>query len=579
MKNIYHVVARRSLNHVKNINPIMYLALRCFFDSFSKKMQTDNAFMGLIERKLYVRKNWSTHSFKLFKEKNNNDYTYRDMLSLSTLGTVSESYILMKILESTLIENKEYVYSYKLPKKSTSSRNYEYYFNGYKNRNKDITNVLKENSDHVAVILDLRKFYPSIDKEKVKNTFFHSLGQESDNELYNLSKNIVSSTLEKTQGVPIGTSLSHIMADIYLSEFDKSLSEQYPKKYFRYVDDIVIVCIPSEVDDVKEYVKSKLSEELEINEDKTDILTAQEWFELTKEVDTQNENLNDILHYITAYIAMHPDKIEELSKQIQDSGHNIPIRRIEQQAKNRMFRLFLRTFLKKKKKYSSWEIYFTKPNVIVGKLLAQKTFYRGEFNRLVKLKFDNTKSSENRNNTQQLRYVIGRLFYLLTIEELAEIIEHIPDTNNFKDTKEIIHALAFKDLIETIQYGGRVVQTVSELWIGNNFDAIELTSDDFQRINKINDVVDSIIVLYLHKVITFNFTEILDFLDEYNKEYLQVTLDDTYKINDITNEYLLELQGLFADKDLDAKFKLLTTRFDDDEEIQLAGLNLGVGYY
>jgi len=139
MKNIYHVIARRSLNHVKNINPVMYLALRCFFDSFSKKIQKDNVFMGLIERKLSVRKNWSTHKFKLFKEKKNDDYTYRDMLSLSTLGTVSESYILMELSGSQLIKNKEYVYSYKLPAKPISSRNYEYYFNGYKNRNKDIT--------------------------------------------------------------------------------------------------------------------------------------------------------------------------------------------------------------------------------------------------------------------------------------------------------------------------------------------------------------------------------------------------------------------------------------------------------
>lgn len=427
--------------------------------------------------------------------------------------------------------------------------------------------------------MDLTKFYPSIDKERVKDAFFNALGKESDGELYNLSKNIVSSTLDQTQGVPIGTSLSHIMADVYLSEFDKILNEKFPEKYFRYVDDIVILCMPSEVDNVKKYVKSKLPEELEINKDKTDILTSQEWFELTKEVDTQNENLNDILNYITAYISMHPDRIEELSSQIQGSGHNIPIKRLEQQAKNGMFRLFLKSFLKKKKKYSSLEIFFTKSNIIVGKLLAQKTFYKDEFKRLIELNFDDTKSSENRNNTQQLRYVIGRLFYLLTIEELSEIREQIPNTNNFKDTKEIIHALSSKDLIETIQYGGRVVQTVSELWIGNNFDAVTLNSDDFQRINKINDVVDSIIVLYLHKVIIFDFTEILDLLDEYNKEYLQVVLDDTYKVNDINNEYLLELQGLFSNKDLDEKFKLLTTRFDDDEEIQLAGLNLGIGYY
>ncbi len=126
MKSIYDIVARRSLNHAKTLNPIMYLTIRCFFESFSIKAREDDAFVDFIERKLYVRNHWSTKQYKLFKEKNEKGFIYRDTLSLSAFGIISESYLMMKISASEYIENKKYIYSYLLPKRVESSRNFEY---------------------------------------------------------------------------------------------------------------------------------------------------------------------------------------------------------------------------------------------------------------------------------------------------------------------------------------------------------------------------------------------------------------------------------------------------------------------
>ncbi len=578
MKNIYDVLARRSLNHAKNLNPVMYLAIRCFFDSFSNKARENDSIKEFIERKLYVRNHWATKKYKLFKEKNEDDFIYRDTLSLSAFGIIAESYLIMKISESACIENKKYIYSYILPE-AKASRNYEYYFTGYKRRNNEISSVFEKNPDHIAIVLDLTKFYPSIDKIKVKRIFSDTLGKKFNSDIFRLSEKITNSMLEQSiDGVPIGTSLSHLLAQTYLLEFDEKLNEKFSSMYFRYVDDIIIICQPSEEDMVKEYVSDVLPEELRINESKTDVLNAEQWLLLNTNNDTQNENLHDILHFITAYLAMHPSRIDDLSKLISDSGYNIPLKRIEKQTKNNMFMLFLMSFFKKKKRYTPLEVYYTKPSVIVGKLLALKTFYKGQFVKLIKLDYDNSNSAQNRSNTQQLKYIINRLLYLSSIDELVTLLEQVPDTEKFQDTKVVIYALHTKDLKEIIQYGGSIVQTVCELWIENDFDVIHLSKDELGEISNINEVVDSILVMYLYKIIKFDIEDILVFLDAHHQEYLQIVLDDSYKIQNIDDEFLLEIYGLLKDKDLETKYDLLTTRYDDKEEIQLAGLNLGLGY-
>jgi len=577
MDSLYDIVARRSLNHARSINPILYLTVRCFFESFSIKAREDDFFIDFIERKLIIRKDWAIKEYKLFKEKDEDEFIYRDTLSLSAFGIIAESYLMLKIADSSLLKNKKYVYSYILPKRIQSSRNFEYYFTGYKKRNNKISQTFNDNPNQIAVVLDLKKFYPSIDKEKSKERFFNQLDKANNSKIFKLSEKITISILEQSkQGVPIGVNINHLIAQTYLTEFDELLNEKFPNKYFRYVDDIIIICDQSEEQDVKKYVESVLPSKLEINETKTDILTAKKWRLSNKDNDNTNENLHDLLHLITAYLSMHPKKIDSLSMDIRKAGYNIPLKRVANQSKNSKYMRFLVSLFKKKEKYGVAEIYFMKSEIIVGKLLALKKFYTGQFQELIRLDYDDSNSAENRSNTANLKYIINRLLYLSSINELSKL--EIPSTKKFNDTKEVIYALSSKDLTQTIQYGGKIVETVCELWIENDFEPLMLLNDDLKKIVNINSVIDSIIVMSLYRVIKFKMEDILELLDIENREYIQVILDSSYKVKDLNNEFLLEIQGLLQDKSLEEKYKLLTTKYDDKEESLLSGLSLDMGY-
>lgn len=90
--------------------------------------------------------------------------------------------------------------------------------------------------------LDVRKFYPSIDHEILKQLLRRKI---KDKELLWLLDGIIDSA----DGVPIGNLLSQYFANFYLTPFDHWIKEtKRVRHYFRYSDDMVILS------DRKEYL-------------------------------------------------------------------------------------------------------------------------------------------------------------------------------------------------------------------------------------------------------------------------------------------------------------------------------------
>ena len=83
--------------------------------------------------------------------------------------------------------------------------------------------------------LDIKKFYPNIDHQVLKNLLRKKF---KDQELLWLLDEIIDSA----KGLPIGNYLSQYFANFYLSYFDHWIKEEKAKKYYyRYADDIVIL--------------------------------------------------------------------------------------------------------------------------------------------------------------------------------------------------------------------------------------------------------------------------------------------------------------------------------------------------
>jgi retron-type reverse transcriptase len=111
--------------------------------------------------------------------------------------------------------------------------------------------------------LDIRKFYPSIDHEVLKQLLRKKF---KDSDLLWLLDEIIDSA----PGLPIGNYLSQYLANFYLTYFDHWLKEvRGVEYYFRYADDMVILGDAAYLHalrvDIQRYLKEELRLELKSN--------------------------------------------------------------------------------------------------------------------------------------------------------------------------------------------------------------------------------------------------------------------------------------------------------------------------
>lgn len=121
----------------------------------------------------------------------------------------------------------------------------------------------KDNTQY-CLKMDVRKFYPSIDHQVMKDIIRKKI---KDQKLLNLLDGIIDSA----DGVPIGNYLSQFLANLYLSYFDHWLKEnKRVKYYYRYADDMVILSENKEYlhnlrKEIQFYLKENLKLDLKSN--------------------------------------------------------------------------------------------------------------------------------------------------------------------------------------------------------------------------------------------------------------------------------------------------------------------------
>lgn len=112
--------------------------------------------------------------------------------------------------------------------------------------------------------LDIRKFYPSVDHDVLKQLLRRKI---KDHDLLWLLDDIIDSA----QGLPIGNYLSQYLANFYLTGFDHWMKEtRHVRYYFRDCDDIVILadnkpCLHRLLADIRAYLHSHLKLQVKDN--------------------------------------------------------------------------------------------------------------------------------------------------------------------------------------------------------------------------------------------------------------------------------------------------------------------------
>lgn len=129
------------------------------------------------------------------------------------------------------------------------------------------------------VKIDITHFYASIDHQLLLKKVRKKIRKPEAIQL--LENAITTETIaqmgsappkgKRCRGVPEGLSISNILADIYLSDFQEKVCTQYSVRFYRYVDDILILCNETEANELKDYCKRILKTDylLDVNTQKT----------------------------------------------------------------------------------------------------------------------------------------------------------------------------------------------------------------------------------------------------------------------------------------------------------------------
>lgn len=228
-------------------------------NSFEKKSDIE---FEIINRKVLDK----TYNFSFYKEKliSKGRNKYPRVISLPTI----RDKIVLKTIFNTLSE----IYSDDLSNELVHSKVDK------------IKTIIKSNRFDSFIKMDIENFYPSIDHKillkiigkKTKKSEFIDL----------LAKAIKQVTVSKTNdsidkysnnlGIPQGLSISSVLSSIYFIDFDKKHSDQPTYEYYRYVDDILILCKKDDIQAIFKTIKNDMTNlklkvhELGISPQKTD---------------------------------------------------------------------------------------------------------------------------------------------------------------------------------------------------------------------------------------------------------------------------------------------------------------------
>jgi hypothetical protein len=118
----------------------------------------------------------------------------------------------------------------------------------------EIIKTLKSEQFDAFIKLDVKNFFPNLDHEILLKKLQANIEDKT-------ALSLLKKVLNRSKcGIAQGLSISSLLAAIYLNEVDKSLKHRNNFKYFRFVDDILILCKHSDVTAIHSEIQQKIND-------------------------------------------------------------------------------------------------------------------------------------------------------------------------------------------------------------------------------------------------------------------------------------------------------------------------------
>src|SRR5215472_5261614 len=456
----------RSLNETRLLHPPTYVASRLLADSIASEATSGWTPAAILRKFPLQRTPRLFEIVRLKKAPPGQQLEYRHYLIPSLMTSLAEAITLSELATTAPFRRSNRVFSHLWPRSPDYPYNFQYYVSDYKRRNRAITAAFRRDPARIAVVTDIRRFYPSIRHDLLRDRFYSALDQRdvavpvrdtAGMLLHHITAHF------KGRGIATGPQFSHTLANVLLAEVDRDLETRYPQSYFRYIDEIILVVDRRDQNSASQRIAAVLGDlGLELNADKTDVVSGEEWLGNGPDYrPASRESFHALVFRLKLYIALRPHRFGELSSAFAAEGFNIPLGRIRTASTAGRFRKAVELYYQR-----GWKVVLEALLDTPASLVRSAHQLRVNFlSRLSSLAAVTVPDGPARRrwHVNRLRFLINRLLYLAPISEWGLITEAISKLHEFADTNALLRLLRSGDVSTLLNMPGPAVTAAASL--------------------------------------------------------------------------------------------------------------------
>jgi hypothetical protein len=447
---------------------------------------------------------------------------------------------------------------------------------GYRERERAIAVASAKLRRPRVIVLDLKKFYPSIPTPKALERFMRRLdrsGLRADEAELAVRCAEAICAPRKVAGIPIGPPLAHVLASIFLEDVDSKLAAALPGRYFRYVDDVALVVERAEARGAEKLFRDAIAAEgLETNDEKTDRTLGHVW--RTRAAERREDGADrfgTLIRALGRYLAHNPEEFDDVRRLFRDEGFSLPFAHVRSVSRYRPFRYFAKRILRRLGLSSLF--LRVNPVQLLQSAKAIRADFRERAERLREAEIPKP-GIKRRWGVQELRFTFNRLLYLLPEEQRAEVLELLPDIPELGGTRAVYRALVAGKATELLHYPGPPVAAFAQLWRESHTAAPAIEWSTVTRLHE----RDSAITLGLYCLCQ----PPAEWIERFSSTPSQTALKLSASQHSLRRSYddfsyIDEVESLLLGTEHDPA-SLLASRFDEGEDVFLPALGLGDGY-
>ena len=465
-------LALRTINQYRTRDITAYLGLRYYFanqcavrDRWANEVASHlvlNRGDGVYFRSLHFKELLSTGKVD-----------HRDIFLPGPNESFAESALLAECAKHLSFRQHPFVFSYRLSDDGDTQGVFKPYFIGLQERQNKIAAVCRARPDFVVRYTDIKRFYPNIQGKLALDAWIKACSSSAIPARFRDLGSKLLSDYERAgrranygQGLLTGPMFSHLIANLLLRGVDEEMSALFPERYFRYVDDVVLVGTQAEI--LKGYLRlaellNELSLELHDGSSGKDFdLGANEW--INQEDDFFNKEsqhwmlfVRDLKQCLVSRASSHSTLTELFSS----DGFRIPLSDYYKDVSDAGY---LDRLLARIEKYHWLPAKIIKSTPSQLFLFAQKLrkSYSEQLDRL----FDanpNAKVYSRKRAISKMRYLVGRLIYLGQPDSLAKLSDRLNSYPELVIHAETIKALISRDVTQVLSLGSNAAQSAAQI--------------------------------------------------------------------------------------------------------------------